>query len=202
MGSRIQCFVLEPTDKVRLELRRYNGSEAAGCPDPVWKYHNANVLFTAPDGSDSWPLRMSGEHDGCTASYENEAPPHDDPRWPTKCDKCDYLFAEKDYWQVFQNRLYRRADTGELYTPRNAPPGAMYDAASWYPPSFGRGPDGRALIVCLPPGGGDDYWFVDGPSSNGNGWTRTGEWPNVTANPSILTRNYHGFLRAGWLEEC
>lgn len=199
MGSRIQCFMLEPTDRVRLELRRYVGSGSGNdCPDQEWRYHNANVLFRAPDGTDSWPYRESTKYPGCTASYEHEAPPHADPRWPTKCDRCSYVFTEEDNWQVFQNRLYRRAGTDELYTTRNAPPGAMYDAY-WYPD---KGPDGRALIVCLPPNGGDDYWHVDGPANNGPGWTRSGEPPLVTANPSILTPRYHGFLRNGWLEEC
>jgi hypothetical protein len=193
--------MLEPTDRVRLELRRYRHSEGNDCPDPVWRYHNGHALFRAPDGTDAWPYRESPDHPGCSASYEHEAPPHSDPRWPLKCDKCDYFFVEEDHWQVFQNRLYRRGDTGELCTLRDAPPGAMYDAV-WYPESFGRGPDGKALVVCLPPNGGDDWWHIDGPSSNGTGWTRTGVPPLVTANPSILTDRYHGFLRNGWLESC
>jgi hypothetical protein len=96
------------------------------------------------------------------------------------------------HWQVFQDQIYRRADTGEEYTLRDAPPGAMY-IATWHD---------NHLRVCLPPNGGHDYWDVDGPSKNGNGWTRSGDLPNVTANPSILTPRYHGFLRGGWLEEC
>jgi len=83
-------------------------------------------------------------------------------------------------------------------TLRDCPPGAMYDAF-WYPE---KGPDGRALCVSLPPGGGMDFWHVDGPSKGGGGWTRSGEPPFVTANPSILTPRFHGFLRNGWLESC
>lgn len=98
--------------------------------------------------------------------------------------------------------IYRTADGREFHVgwgihpdvPR-APAGAMYFTRS------------GGLVVRTP--GGD--WHVDGPSKNGGRWTRSGEPPNVTANPSILqqnpsvycgTREYHGFLRNGVLEEC
>jgi hypothetical protein len=64
-----------------------------------------------------------------------------------------------------------------------------------------RGPDGRTLIVRLPD---RRDWIIDGPSSNGNGWTRTGlpEDGTLDVNPSILTPEYHGFLRNGALVNC
>lgn len=55
-------------------------------------------------------------------------------------------------------------------------------------------------VVC--PGGG--HWCVDQVSSNGTGWTVTGEAPMITASPSIWSgqgkgapREYHGWLNAG-----
>jgi hypothetical protein len=40
-------------------------------------------------------------------------------------------------------------------------------------------------------------WCVDRKSSNGDGWTVTGEWPNITCSPSIVAGDYHGFLQNG-----
>jgi hypothetical protein len=56
--------------------------------------------------------------------------------------------------------------------------------------------------------GGD--WIIDYPCEDGKGWQRTGEPPNITANPSIgIGRNdqgqkwkYHGWLKDGYLVEC
>lgn len=54
--------------------------------------------------------------------------------------------------------------------------------------------------VCIRLPGGDD-WCIDQKSSNGSGWTVTGEEGLWTANPSILVPNYHGFLRDGVLSD-
>lgn len=48
-------------------------------------------------------------------------------------------------------------------------------------------------VVC--PDG--DVWCIDRKSSNGDGWTVTGEWPNISCAPSIVTAEYHGYLRNG-----
>lgn len=90
--------------------------------------------------------------------------------------------------------------SGVLYEGKNgvttledAEPGAMW---------FMRGD----LHVRLPNG----YdWNVDGPTADGDGWTRAGEPPNVTAKPSIgmpwppeeHEDYYHGWLRDGQLIE-
>jgi hypothetical protein len=194
MGSRIQCFMLEPTQRVRIKLRRFTHKDT--CSSGPMQGHDASVLLPGPDVAGSWPARIGA--DGYLQSYEDLKPPADDPRWATVCEQCGAALPAETIFQVFQEQLYRRADTGEEVTLRDAPPGAMHDAA-WDP---AKGPDGRALYVCLPPNGGLNYWHVDGPSSNGPGWMRTGVPPLVTANPSILTPRYHGFLRNGWLEEC
>jgi hypothetical protein len=79
----------------------------------------------------------------------------------------------------------------------------MWDA--WWYSDKHKGPDGKCLVVRTP--GGD--WIVDAKAIDGNGWTRTGTPPKVTANPSIGIGHeegkpwtYHGWLRDGHLVEC
>jgi hypothetical protein len=193
MGSIIQCFWIDPTNRTERRLRRFAWSNTPDgvCPGK-YGYHNGFTPF--PEGH-------------CTFDAENgtwkwldafEIPPHDDPRWPTKCAECAYEFKPDDEWQLFREVVYVRKDTGAEMTNRNCPPGAMYDAV-WYPE---KGPDGRAIIVALPPDGGDDWWHVDGYAKGGGKWTRTGEPPNISVTPSILTPRYHGFLQGGVLREC
>jgi hypothetical protein len=135
--------------------------------------------------------------------------PHDDPRWPGKCDRCDYIFTAEDEWQKNFDLVYRTDDGREftLVSPDQmtndkasmAPSGAMWEA-----PWMGTGPDGKSFVVRTP--GGD--WHIDGDYTHGR-WTRTGVPPNLTVTPSILcgTRSdgswvYHGFLTSGKLLEC
>jgi hypothetical protein len=193
--SRIQCFLLEKTDRVRLRLRRFTYGLGCGerasdpCPAGPMGGHDATVPFRSVSGDDLWPAITRGAYLG---SYEHVAPAHDDPRWPALCQQCSAPMPACTEWQVFQERIWRRTDTGSLLSLREAPPGAMW-IADWLD---------NHLQVALPPGGGMDYWDVDGSASNGPGWTRTGEPPNVTAAPSILTPRYHGYLRGGFLESC
>lgn len=44
-----------------------------------------------------------------------------------------------------------------------------------------------------------DYsdWTVDAKSSNGSGWTVTGEAPLISCSPSIQVPGYHGYLTNG-----
>ncbi len=184
MGSRIECFWIEPSGRTRLFLRRYAGDEP--CPGG-YSYHNAMADFG------EHPTRKTP--DGYLDSYADLAPPADDPRWPVKCGECGYQFKESDNRQVFQDEVFKRSDGGPDTTLRKAPAGAMWDG--WWHPE--KGPDGIALFVMTP--GGE--WFVDGPATNGGGWTRQGTVPKVTARPSILIKSgYHGFLTDGFLEEC
>jgi hypothetical protein len=75
------------------------------------------------------------------------------------------------------------------------------------------GPDGISLTVVLPPERkpwGDDvvdnrnsWWHVDQSRQDG-GWSRTGDPRRpgaVSAQPSIKTSHYHGFLQAGTLTD-
>lgn len=193
MGSRIECFWLEPTAFGWSSLRRYEKHSydpmpPPSCPSNEMKYHDTTVDL----GQVDYPLSdLNG--------YGKDDVPHDDPRWPKVCDVCGYAFKDTDNWQHNVERLFKGAPDGKLYRLRDCPPGGMYDA-SWGP--FDKGPDGVRLAVVLPPEGGYDYWLVDGPSKGGGRWTRTGTIPKVTARPSIMTPRYHGFLTDGFLVEC
>jgi len=193
MGSRIECFWLEPTELGKSELRRYENHPypalPSTCPANPMKHHDTSVDI----GEIPYPFTPDG-----LTGYGRDDIPHDDPRWPKVCDVCGAPFLDEDHWQHNVHRLYRGSPDGKLYTLRNCPPGAMYDA-TWYPE---KGPEGIALMVALPPGGGDDFWHVDGPAKGGGKWTRTGTPPKITARPSILTPRYHGFLTDGFLVEC
>jgi hypothetical protein len=62
----------------------------------------------------------------------------------------------------------------------------------------------RSPIEVVCPDG--NVWCIDRMSSNGNGWTVMGQWPNITCSPSIDCAPmgtttpggyYHGYLRDG-----
>lgn len=113
--------------------------------------------------------------------------------WPLACE-CSYVFEEEDHRGLNYHRLFR-AEDGSEYTLMQPPVGGMW-FATWMPRNSGK--SHPPLIVQLPDG---FSWNIDGPSSNGDGWVRTGEPPNITATPSILTGGYHGFLQAGVLTD-
>jgi hypothetical protein len=189
MGSRIECFWLEPTEMGRSELRRYekieyNPMPPPSCPQNPMKHHDTTVyLEDIP-----YPFDPQG-----LLGYGRDDVDHSDPHWPTVCDVCGTPFKDTDNWQHNVSRLFKGAPDGKLYTTRTMPPGSMYDA-EWWPD---KGPDGIALCVVLPPNGGADYWHPD--EKRQGGWTRTGTIPKITCHPSILTPRYHGWLRDGWL---
>lgn len=211
-----QTFWLEPTGEVLIGLRRYASGEGFTCE---LGYHSA-LNYTGRG------LRDVDPETGCDRAVAPELP-HDDERWPTKCESCDYVFVELDHWQAWQERLYRRTDTGEERTLRGgssgrplhagevpgAEPGAMWDA-SWIP--FRRGADDIYLMVRCPDG---HDWSVDDRASNctmpnddvHRCWIRHGDPRecHVTVDKigitcaagagSIQTPNWHGFLRDGQL---
>jgi hypothetical protein len=206
----VACFWLEETGTVRVGMRRYTREKDA-CPASDSGYHQAvnltgdvTVIWSdvVPDVG-----RCFNDRDGRYGVADYQWPPHDDPRWPRIC-KCGRPFSPDDPWQEWSERLYQRADTGRLLTLREAPDGAMWDA--WWMPW--KGPDGRSLMVKCP---GGHEWSVDSRASNctmrddneHRCWVRHGEPPVITVDKngltcqagagSILTGNYHGFLRNG-----
>lgn len=117
-----------------------------------------------------------------------------------------------------RSSVYRRDDTREEFTLRDAPVGAIW-RASWYEDAEWPelvGVDGRSYVVKTP--GGD--WLIDSVASNCTRkddkihkcWCRHGEAPNFHVDKvgntcaagagSILIGNYHGFLHNGYLTDC
>lgn len=209
----IKCFWLEPTDRQKRYLRRYASDAAARmvpnskCPGPL-PYHDAMVFL---DES----REVMGELHGSRAWVDDGKTEKDfvgHPLWPTHC-ACGYEFQPADEWQLFSSHIYRRVDNGEEMTLRDAPEGAMWEA-TWFRDIPGWvGDDGRA-IMCRVPKMHD--WHIDGPCNNCTRpnephrcWVRHGEPPNLTVDKngntcaagagSILTPDWHGFLRNGEL---
>lgn len=202
----VQTFWLEKTDQVAVGLRRYtDGGE---------HYHSA-LVYTGLE-----PARYE-ESQGHRYLAEQPELDHADPRWPSVCEDCAYEFADGDRWQMWQEQVYRRTDTGGLRVLHRhgfpeaptAEPGACWDA--WWMP-FSKGPDGLHLMVRCPDG---DDWHVDSRASNctlpddkeHRCWVRHGDPREcrVTVDKngltcqagagSIQTRHWHGFLREGQL---
>lgn len=198
-NKRIKCFFLVPTHNYEILLRRFVWSDKSSHCTHMG-YHNATV----PIGN-----KLLSEGVGNTIGDDH---PHDDKRWPIKC-SCGYKFKESDQWQHLKKRTYYCSDTKEHMTLQNAPPGAMW-YADWLPYE---GPDGRSLVVRIPP---NHDWVIDGMAKNCTKkedklhrcWVRHGAPPNITVDKlgntcaagagSISTHDWHGFLRNGYLEEC
>lgn len=200
----IKVFFLEPTPMSRMSLRRF---ASGNCPLSVgaYSYHNAKVH-----------IGIGRAGDVC-----GDIHPHDDSRWPKQCG-CGYTFKEEDNWQLFNDRLYKRTDTGEELVLNEAPPGAVWNA--WWlaenrtAPSFYLGDDGRCLMARTP--GGD--WCIDSRASNctmpddntHKCWVRHGKPEDATLHVdknghtcaagagSIVSGNYHGFLHGGHFTSC
>lgn len=205
--ARIRCFLLEQTDRVRIKLRRYSTMKGA-CT--LYGYHNASTPI------EEEPIQPDPERPGYIMNASGDSHDHADSRWPATC-ACGYQFQESDEWQRFTERIYRRVDTGEDLTLRDAPPGAMWEAW-WFDDTFV--PQGAHNLVVMTPGG---EWTIDGQASNctmledrrqekHHCWIRHGVAPDITVDKgengqscgagagSIQCGDYHGFLRNGYLE--
>lgn len=197
----VPCWWADQTDKAAVHLRRYRSSEAEGgaCEgEGPWGYHNAST-----ERIDTAPVIWQGEGWERSYSVTYEEPPHDDPRWPTTCDFCDYEFVEEDYWQVSSDIIYRRLDNGEEVllvgehgSRGSGPPGMLFEMHWGF--NSKPGPDGLIIGAVCPNGA---IWGVDAPATGGGVWTREGvakaDPPTVTAQPSIVAGDYHGFLQNG-----
>jgi hypothetical protein len=192
---KIPCSMLVPTDRAARWLRRFTSAETAG------------VRLCEPDGYHQAMVRIEDDqliiHDNGSIAIDPLEWPAADPRWPTRCEHCGYEFHDREIRQLFYMRIYRTQDGREVTIHgsrlpgiEGAPAGSMF-FADWMKP-LGKGPDERCLVVVTPGG----LWYIDGPSTNGPGWTRTGTPPLVTAHPSIDTGRYHGWLREGVLEDA
>lgn len=186
-----RCFLVEPTDRCRRWLRVYESHDCPGAPGQG--FCNAQTLVA--DGPVLWTLDEAGRKD----HYRTEEEDVRGGAWPLACDDCHRQFGDKAVRQVHYELLYALPD-GTLCTNREMPVGAIWRAehmeAHWGNPG-----DGRCYQVQLPPGGLGDQWIIEQPSQSGGHWTRTGEPPDFTCSPSILTPRYHGFLQNGVLTD-
>jgi hypothetical protein len=207
---RIKCFLLDPNGRTLVSLRRYRSIKNRDeCPAGNGSCHNASVPIEEE--------QTERDKEGHIINGLKPMPPRDDPRWPKQCHYCGYAFQESDDWQRDIDTIYRRTDTGEEMTIREAPVGAM-----WYAPWLDRfhvPQDDKGNLMVKTPGGD---WAIDSQSSNctmkddrrqekHHCWIRHGIAPNITVDKqgitcsagagSIQCNSYHGFLRSGYLED-
>lgn len=186
----VPCFLLEPTNRYQRFARRYSFENSAAPKCPLFSWHSVVV----PLGID-----VIEDHNQAIVYCDGAIPVAmlDGVHFPERC-QCGYVFAQEDHRQVGHHVIMRDAASGLELPLRDAPAGAMWHAPwmlGFHEHNRANDPKG-SLIVRLP---NRIDWNVDGPASNGPGWTRTGVPPHVTAEPSILAGDYHGFLRAGVL---
>lgn len=197
----IKVFFCVPTDREIRSLRRFvTGSKCTG-PDG---YHHAKVPIGDGPVRDNMDLPV-----GIVRT---------DERWPAQC-SCGYAFKADDDWQVFGETIMRRIDTGEEFSCRAMPPGAVWNEEhlNRYPHKCG--PDGRSLYVMLPD---KRTWFIDGRARNctlpddkvHRCWVRHGRPEDGTLHVdkngvtcdagagSIDTGTFHGFLHNGFITDC
>jgi hypothetical protein len=143
--------------------------------------------------------------------------------YPLKC----YLVSREDFRAAEDARmaLAKSKPQGQQFASISdiLKPGAMWFAHWWYDPQdpdhiirrekalaaiaagekrpylsemyWRQWSDKRPPICVLTPSGVE--WCVDARSSNGAGWTVTGDPPLITCAPSIDVSGYHGFLQNG-----
>jgi hypothetical protein len=157
----IKVFWLERTELVQVRLRVYRYDAAAPCVAPRngWTCCDADVVIFPEAPRSAWVEDLpDGDH------RSRELVSEDDPRWPRTCETCGIAFDASATRQLWTDALYRGARDGQLYTLREAPVGAMWNA-DWLAGKARdawTGPDGLSLHVRTP--GGD--WCVDGECSN------------------------------------
>ena len=85
----VRCFMVHETTRFHAQLRRFVYRSHGLCP-AKGGYHNA-------DGPDIGTVEGVKDDDGywlLDTIERQHMPPKDDPRWPTKCDGCDYRFTD------------------------------------------------------------------------------------------------------------
>jgi hypothetical protein len=182
--SPIKVFWIEPVAKYRHEIRRFAHSDVQ-CPAKPYgmSCHDARVPLGDVESAES----LSGYNaaaDG-TDSWKSDHITRADVRWPSHC-ACGYAFADDDAWQVNYEPLYEAKGgphDGALFTLRDAPPGAMWDATWLHDVEWAVGPDGIALHVQLPNG---IPWNVDHEASN---CTRTQWLPGTYVGEDGIERH-------------
>ncbi len=223
--SQVKVFWSEPTDQVRVSLRRFTFGRDHECKQSPHKLgcDATHVIHATAPTLDwiEWDLTDTNGRKRRVYHTNSWKIKEGDPRWPAECDACGRPFNEDAEKQVNADLIYEgkgEGGKGRRFTLREAPVGAMWDLF-WFGdlPSW-TGKDGVSLAVMTP--GGE--WYVDGIASNctdpknenhkcwvRHGNPKTGE-VHVDKNGqtcsagagSIQAKNYHGFLHHGYLTDC
>lgn len=191
----VQLFVAEQTNSFQRELRRFCWpSKGQDCPTE----HD----FVGHDG-----VRYPRSHDASVVidavidgepGTHGDLWPHDDPRWPAACERCGYVFAESDEWQLNEWHLYRNPQDGQLFVDHPSRPGRPVGACirvEYADKFYGE----NSWKIILPDGG---EWITTQEATGGGRWSVTGEIPNITVSPSIFhnaPHGWHGFIQNGQL---
>jgi hypothetical protein len=150
----VKCFFVEPSNRVRRSLRRYETIDAlVRCEVCPGGYHQASEYIG------DFEKGIDGE------GVELMSPPvtdyAGDTRWPQKA-LCGRAFnGIDDTFQIFDDRIYIDRATQKEYLLRDNVPGMMWDAA-WMPDRW-KGSDGRSLVVVCPNG---IQWMIDSVANN------------------------------------
>lgn len=194
----IRCFWIEPAPLAQQSLRRFTFSDKRRCPaNPHGWGCDASVVIEDVEVPLVWlDTDRAGEH---RIGGKGRIPEPDEiraePRWPTKCERCGYMFKPSDHWQhMLRQYSTDGASKWTLHWQDMPPAGAMWH--SWWLDDIHPGPDGRSITVMTP--GGE--WNIDGFESRSHTrpWTRTGSPPDLVVTPSInIEGSYHGWLGNG-----
>lgn len=190
----VPLFIAEPAGKYQRELRRFCWpNKGQDCP--------AEHDYVDREGK-----RYPRSHDASAVIDEVEGEPgthgdlwpHDDPRWPTTCERCGYAFVETDVWQLNEWRLYLNPRDSTLFVDHPSRPGRPVGACiriPWADQHYGA----NSWKVILPDGG---EWITTQTATGGGTWTVTGEVPNISVTPSIwhnAPHGWHGHIQNGEL---
>lgn len=124
---------------------------------------------------------------------------------PWQCKLVD-SYAERrrlrdEHGRLPPGTMWHDATIGDVPAGSERPPNGFLSVQFYRDHSGKR----RALWVRLPDGHDfcvDSACYDRGRDPNGNGWTVTGEPPNITVSPSInCVGSYHGWLQNGVLSD-
>jgi len=218
--ARIRCFLVEQSDHVQRKLRvdtwrpcdkpSYDGEKCSARVD----YDTITAPYT-PDADGIDRADDTGQAADEALKTDPSVP------WPTLCETCGAALSlgAPNIWRYVDRwRMWRNTETGEEYARlHESSAGAMW-RAPWLASHTTSQDDGAPLFVMTP--GGE--WGIDDqarnctmPDDHGQQqhhcWVRHGVPPLVTVDKSgptcgagagsIQCRDYHGFLRAGYLED-
>ena len=183
-------------------FRTYWGDDCSNCNGNGTKgYHNAHLPLAKTD-------------DLTDRSIGGNIEDYSIDRWPTHCDNCDAVALELPYNEQLHRQIFRKdiyntdsgvPEPGDLFYKTN-----LRGDEGWC--YIHDNCDGKHLHVITPNG---IEWNIDSRASNCTKpndkihrcWVREGTVPNITVGKggdtcaagagSIITGDYHGFLREG-----